>query len=197
MRVMEQVTDETSACARCANTSNFDPDTNNCVCTPDCGYCGAADRNFPLNLNRTGVACVDLGAVVEGKVAEVMIIPDTGGVMQGAGFEGGPECSYGFTHRNSKRGGKYDASVSDFPTSSIILVDMSTQTKHCSVDLLGSPARVVYVPRTPQAVIGVGPEVDATGTSTTSGTATTIGQATLLRTVGTLLLAVVTGVFTF
>jgi hypothetical protein len=157
MRVTEQVTNATSACARCTELENFDNATNSCVCTPDCGYCGSDDGSFPLYYNRSGVACVDLGAVVDGSVNEATIIPQAGGVMPGPGYEGDPECSYGYSWRTSKRGGKYHASSSDIPAKSIALVDMSTQTFHCNVDLPEAPWKIFYVPRVPLEVPDVGP----------------------------------------
>jgi hypothetical protein len=172
--VTEPVADTDGACARCADLSNFNS-SGVCVCTPDCGYCGAADGDYPLNLTQTGVACVDLGAVVDGTVSEATMIPDTGAVAQGAGRPDSPECAYGFTYRNHKRGGRFDASVSDFPTSSVVLVDMATQEKHCQVSIPGKPFRVVYVPRTPQMVEGIGP-VDNNESSTPAGSSTSDAQ---------------------
>lgn len=155
MRVTEVVTDM-AACERCADESNFN--NSECICTPDCGFCDVVDD---VDLNKTGVACVDLGDVVDGKNPEVTLIPNAGAVSQGAPYEDSPECTFGRTYRSHKRGRMYDASVSNFPTDSIVIVNMITQEVHCQVELPGAPSRVVYAPKKPQAVDGVG----ATGTT--------------------------------
>jgi hypothetical protein len=131
---------------------------NSCICTPDCGYCGSDDGTFPIYTNRTGVACVDLGGVVDGTVTEATFIPEAGGILPGPGYEGDPECSYGYSWRASKRGGKYYASAADIPMKALSIVDMSTQTFHCMVERAGVPSKLFYVPRVPMHIDEVGPE---------------------------------------
>jgi hypothetical protein len=150
MRVTEVVTDM-AACERCSDESNFN--NSECICTPDCGSC---DVVVDVDLNKTGVACIDLGDVVDGKSTEAKLISNAGAVSQGAPYEDSPECTFGRTYRSHKRGRMYDASVSNFPTDSIVIVNMLTQEVHCQVELPGVPSRVVYAPTTPQAVEGVG-----------------------------------------
>ena len=140
-------------CTRCANPANFVDGT--CVCSPSCGSC---DTDFPLDYSKTGVACVDLGAVVDGTATAATVIPDTGAVRQGSPYGSSRECTYGRTYRGHKRGEKYDAIVANFPTNGIVIVDMSTQTKKCHVDLPAAPARVVFAPKVPTQVAGIGPQ---------------------------------------
>ena len=171
MRVTEVVTDM-PACERCADESNFN--NSECICTPDCGSC---DVVVDINLNKTGVACIDLGDVVDGKNPEATLISNAGAVTQGAPYEDSPECTFGRTYRSHKRGRMYDASVSNFPTDSIVIVNMLTQEVQCQVELPGAPSRVVYVPTMPQAVEGVG----ATG-STSAATKNSWSADTLIVT---------------
>lgn len=165
MRVTEVVTDM-ETCERCANQSNFN--NSECICTPDCGWC---DTIVEVDLNKTGVACIDLGDVVDGKNPEATLISNAGAVSQGAPYEDSPECTYGRSYRSHKRGRMYDASVSNFPTDSIVIVNMLTQEVQCQVELPGAPSRVVYAPTTPQAVEGVGATGTTSGATTKSWTA--------------------------
>ena len=164
------VTDD-ATCSRCANIANFDGADGSCTCTPTCGSC---DEDFETDLSKTGVACVDLGAVVDGTVTQATLIPNAGAVNQGSPYASSKECTYGRTYRSHKRGQKYDASVSNFPKNSIVIVDMSTQQLKCQVDVDGSPSRIVWVPDEAQHIEGVGPsnsneESGAVAASTVAG----------------------------
>jgi len=150
-RVTEVVTDN-ELCSRCSDQTNFVDGT--CTCTPECGSC---DAEFETDLSKTGVACVDLGAVVDGTVSAATLIPNAGAVKQGSPYSSSNECTYGRTYRNHKRGQKYDASVSNFPENSIVIVDMTTKTVKCNIPVDGAPGRIVWAPNKAQAVEGVGP----------------------------------------
>jgi hypothetical protein len=143
-RVTEAVTDGT-LCPRCDDQANYEDD-GTCTCTPKCGSC---DEDFGTDLSETGVACVDLGRVVDGAVTKASLIPNAGAVTQGAPYGSSPKCTYGRTYRAHKRGKQYDASVSNFPTDSIVIVDMSTQQVKCQVDVDGAPSRIVWAPTEP------------------------------------------------
>jgi len=171
MRVTS-VTNNT-ACLACSNSSNFVNGT--CTCTPQCGSC---DKEFEVDLNKTGVACIDLGAVVDGSNPEAKLIPNAGAVQQGVSYSNADECTYGRTYRSHKRGKKYDASVSNYPNS-IVIVDMSTQQVKCQVNLTGPPSRVVYAPTFPNDVEGVGPP-EATESTIAPGATSTSGALTAL-----------------
>ena len=147
-------------CARCMDQLNFVNGT--CTCSPNCGSC---DVNFPTDLSRTGVACVDLGAVVDGTVSVATLIPNAGAVRQGSPYGSSKKCTYGRTYRNHKRGEKYDASVSNYPSNSVVIVDMSTQTKKCQVALPGAPSRIVFAPKNPTVVENAGPSSSGTAIS--------------------------------
>ncbi len=153
MRVTELLTDN-KLCSRCENETGFE--NGICTCTPDCGSC---DTEFETDLSRTGVACVDLGAVVDGTITEATLISNAGAVRQGVGYDGAPECSYGRTYRPHKRGKKYDASIANFPDESIVIIDMSTQELKCQVSLPGAPSQVIWVPNKAQEVEGMGPKL--------------------------------------
>jgi hypothetical protein len=184
---LTRVTEEVSTdplCNRCADSANFVD--GSCVCTPDCGSC---DEEFEVDLSKTGVACVDLGAVVDGTVDAATLIPDAGAVKQGNPYGNSKECTYGRTYRSHKRGQKYDASVSNFPFNSIVIVDMSTKRKQCQVEVSGTPSRIVWVPNKAEAVSGVGPagfshsHGDTSVTNDTSGAATATTIPTIIGTV--------------
>jgi hypothetical protein len=142
-RVTEAVAD--GLCPRCDNQANFEDD-GACTCTPTCGSC---DKDFETDLSMTGVACVDLGRVVDGFESKATLIPNAGAVKQGSPYGSSPECTYGRTYRAHKRGKHYDASVSNFPTDSIVIVDMATQELKCQVDVDGAPSRIVWAPNEP------------------------------------------------
>lgn len=163
VRVTQVVTDN-ELCSRCANETAFEDGI--CICTPDCGSC---DTEFEPDLSRTGVACVDLGAVVDGTVTSATLIPNAGGVRQGAGYGDAPECSYGRTYRSHRRGQKYDASISNFPTDSIVIFDMSTQEVKCQVSLPGDPNQAIWVPNEAHEVEGMGPKMSEASVDAGSG----------------------------
>ena len=78
---------------------------------------------------------------------DAKLIP-AGTIEQGQPRFWDPPCSIGYTNRPSKRGGRYQATVSHFPMNSLQLIDMSSPSPklHCKVLLPGKPDRVVYVP---------------------------------------------------
>jgi len=129
------------ACDRCKKSGNYDDDEL-CVCTPNCGSC--ADPNY--DASESGVRCIHLEDVFSGESQETTLIKGAGSVAPGKPYSYSPQCGFGRTYRTHKRGGRYDASVADFPVNSLQIVDMSTQTFKCQVELKGNPDRVVYVP---------------------------------------------------
>ena len=149
-RVTSVVTDN-PACQACNSTSGFV--NNSCTCTPQCGSC---DTNITLDLNRTGVACIDLSKLVKNEIDTATLIPNAGAAKQGPAYGNASECSYTGSYRSSKRGKNYDASVSNYPNESIVIVNMATQQVKCQVDLPGAPSRVIYAPTKPTAVDNVG-----------------------------------------
>lgn len=84
--------------------------------------------------------------VVTGSTTKATLIKGAGSVLQGSPYAYSPQCGFGRTYRTHKRGGIYDASVAHFPSNSIQIVNMETQTLKCGVDLPGAPSRVLYVP---------------------------------------------------
>jgi len=142
MRVSSiMVATDDALCQRCMEQGNYEDGM--CTCTPNCGYC---DTNFETDLSKSGVACVDLGKVVDGTVSSATLIEDAGGVKQGRGYSSSNECAFGRTYRSHKRGMKWDASISNYPRDSVVIVDMSTQEVACQVDVPGAPGRIVWAP---------------------------------------------------
>lgn len=143
------------ACNRCTEEANFVNGT--CTCTPNCGSC-IADENKKYDAAGIGSYCMDLqdvvsttatqrsNAVTSGLVTHIM---GAGAVKPGYGYSYSPACQYGRTYRQHKRGGKYDASVSNVPFDSVVILDMSTQSKTCEVRLDGAPSRIIYAPLEP------------------------------------------------
>ena len=137
-----------TACNRCLDDQNFEDGV--CTCTPSCGSC----TNEPITYSSSNIGyyCMDLQQVIQSNGSDetaITHIKDTGAVLQSPGYSYGPACSYGRTYRPHKRGGKYDATVSNIPYDSVSIIDMSTQTKKCEVKLDGKPSRVIYVPSEP------------------------------------------------
>jgi hypothetical protein len=110
-----------------------------------------------------------LGAVVDGTISEATLIPNAGAVEQGAPYGSSKECTYGRTYRNHKRGQQYDASVSNFPEHSVVIVDMTTQTVKCNIPVNGAPSRIVWTPNEAKLVQGVGPPSSFTEDDGNSG----------------------------
>jgi hypothetical protein len=132
-----------------------------CTCTPNCGSC--ADEDY--DASKSGVVCLDLNDIVsDTPEATTTLIEGAGAVLQGKPYRNSTQCGFGRTYRTHKRGGKYDASVANFPSNSVQIVNMRDFTFKCAVDLPGVPSRVLYVP--PQGVEG------DEGTSSSSGLST-------------------------
>jgi hypothetical protein len=147
---LEQIADVVSraapyfdACHRCENQDNFFDGM--CTCTPNCGSC--ADENY--DASKSGVVCLDLNDVVSDTSESLLtatLIEGAGAVIQGKPYSYSPQCGFGRTYRTHKRGGMYDASVANFPSNSVQIVNMRDMTFKCAVDLPGVPSRVLYVP---------------------------------------------------
>lgn len=129
-----------AVCTHCEDEKNYQDGI--CECTPFCGSCADAD----YDATNSGVSCVNLYDVVNGRTDTASLIKGAGSVLQGSPYAYSPQCGFGRTYRTHKRGGIYDASVAHFPSNSLQIVNMETQTLHCAVDLPGAPSRVVYVP---------------------------------------------------
>jgi hypothetical protein len=172
MRVTEEVTDM-PACSRCADSANFNFEEStgvlSCVCTPNCGLC---DQEPVLSDEDSGYMCINLSeyiaAVDSGATpVEPTLIPNAGGMKQGAPYGESAECTIGHTYRTHKRGTKYDASIAEVPTDSIVVIDMDAMEKTCHVDLPGTPSRVLYAPAEPVQLDGG--EGSSEGASSTEG----------------------------
>jgi hypothetical protein len=146
---VEQIVDVVSkaepyfdACRRCENQDNFIDGM--CTCTPNCGSC--ADEAY--DASKSGVVCLDLNDVVSNKTVATTttLIEGAGAVIQGKPYSYSAQCGFGRTYRTHKRGGMYDASVANFPSNSVQIVNMRDFTFKCAVDLPGVPSRVLYVP---------------------------------------------------
>jgi hypothetical protein len=158
-----RVTNETStddlpaACVRCEDRTNFNIEEGSgiltCVCTPDCGLC---DSEPEFSDDESGYMCINLNEYIASSSSstpiEPTLIANAGGMKQGEPFGGSPECTFGGTYRTHKRGTKYDASIATIPTDSIVVINMDTMEKVCSVDLPASPSRVLYAPLKPVAL---------------------------------------------
>ena len=128
------------ACRHCLNQDNFVDGM--CTCTPYCGSC--ADEDY--DASKSGVVCFDLNDVVTDTSEATTLIEGAGSVLQGRPYSYSAQCGFGRTYRTHKRGGLYDASVANFPSNSLQIVNMRDLSFHCAVDLPGTPSRVVYVP---------------------------------------------------
>jgi len=182
MRVTESqnLDDYSTACARCSDSSNYqveDTDTGSgestCICTPECGSC---DPNPRLSDEESGYMCINLSAYIaaeEGtsgsKAKAATLIPGTGGMKQAKPYGGSAECSFGRTYRTHKRGTKYDASVSTIPTDSIVIIDMEKMKKKCTVDLPGTPGRILYAPNGPVDLTKSGLSTTASSANSAAG----------------------------
>jgi len=160
MRVTETgMNAASSVCARCQDSANFEIDLETgesvCVCTPQCGSC---DPNPTYSDEDSGYMCINLSAYVQAKekgFADISatLIPNTGGVHQGRPYSYSAECTFGRTYRGHKRGGKYDAAVANIPNHSVVIIDMDKMEKKCSVELPGTPNKIVYAPGKPVDVL--------------------------------------------
>lgn len=153
--LQETNTIDLDACGRCADSINYTDEVLDaggntklaCVCTPQCGSC---DPNPAYSDDESGYMCVNLSAYVKSpSTVTPTLIPNAGGVLQGKPYGGVDECSYGRTYRHHKRGGKYDAAVTNIPNDSIVIINMETSTKKCTVDLPAKPSKVLYAPNEP------------------------------------------------
>jgi hypothetical protein len=130
-----------SVCTHCENENNYQDGV--CECTPYCGSCADAD----YDASNSGVMCVSLNDVVAEHTSKAKLVHGAGSVLQGKSpFAYSPQRGFGRTYRTHKRGGIYDASVANFPSNSLQIVNMEMQTLHCGVDLPGAPSRVLYMP---------------------------------------------------
>ena len=156
MRVSDvlQAQSMSEVCARCQDSANFatnEDGESECICTPHCGSC---DPNPVLSDAESGYYCVNLDAYTNAQdngstPTPPTLIPGTGGMIQGSPYSSSAECTFGRTYRNHKRGGKYDAAVSNIPEHSIVIIDMEKMEKKCSVALPDAPRKVIYAPDSP------------------------------------------------
>lgn len=142
-----------------------------CTCTPHCGSCASPD----YDATRSGVRCFTLESAVDGVKMESTLIKGAGAIVQEGPSFWQAQCSYSWTHRSSKRGGRYHVSVAHFPSNSLQIVDMYTQQLKCQVDLPGKPDRVVYVPPQPNQVRSYAVEERAAATRAGSITLIILG----------------------
>jgi hypothetical protein len=147
------------ACRHCENQDNFVDGM--CTCTPYCGSC--ADEDY--DASKSGVVCLDLNDVVTGTSKATTLIEGAGAVIQGKPYSYSAQCGFGRTYRTHKRGGLYDASVANFPSNSLQIVNMRDLSLHCAVDLPGMPSRVVYVPPQEGEYTGSSSGLSAGGTA--------------------------------
>jgi hypothetical protein len=130
------------ACPRCKTRDSY-RGGDICTCTPHCGSCGTPTYNRN-DLTQTGVRCLHLDSFTS--TPSSTLIAGAGAVLQEPPGFWQPPCSYGWTQRSSKRGGRYMATIAHIPANSLQIIDMATQTWRCQVDLPGRPDRVLYVP---------------------------------------------------
>lgn len=134
-------------CLRCVNANNYDEEKGLCTCTPECGSCAPNEAKHH-DPDLSGVTCLDTSKVVaDGRRLsyETTFVP-AGSVKQGGRYPYSPECGFGRTYRNHKRGGIYDAVPADYPKPSLQLIDMRDFSHKCQVNLPGTPGRIIYVP---------------------------------------------------
>jgi hypothetical protein len=131
------------ACKRCENVNNYDEADGVCTCTPTCGSCAAvSEGNHHHELS--GATCLDLNELLSG--TEMPTFVAAGSVKQGSPYPYSSQCGFGRTYRTHKRGGSYDAILTDLPEPALSLVNMGDFSLKCNVELPGSPSRVIYVP---------------------------------------------------
>jgi len=151
------------ACQRCASELNYDDDDGKCVCTPNCGSC-APDTPEDHNADLSGAVCMDLSTMYPSRTANrtlrrelKTIVPSShpdstfvpaGSVKQGSPYSYSAQCGFGRTYRSHKKGGKYTALPSNFPTNSVSIINGEDSSLKCTVELDGAPNRVIYVPPT-------------------------------------------------
>jgi len=147
------------ACNRCASGNYesdddagdvFDNPEQTCICTPKCGSCAGEDYpnkyEDPL-LQSTGIRCLDVKDALLGLTRYADLIPGAGAVKQRPNKINDPSCGFDEPLRTSKRGADiYHASSSTIPEPAVVIVDMSRQTRHCSILLPGEPQEIIYVP---------------------------------------------------
>ena len=143
-KVVNEEAPYNNRCPRCKNRDSYHGG-DICTCTPHCGSC--ADPDY--DASKTGVRCFILDSILDGGTVESTLIEGAGAIQQTGPSFWQAQCSYGWTHRSSKRGGRYHASVAHYPTNSLQIVDMWTQRLRCQIDLPGKPERVLYVPPQP------------------------------------------------
>jgi len=176
----ETNTVDLDACGRCADSINYTDEVLDaagntqvvCVCTPHCGSC---DPNPVYSDDESGYMCVNLSAYVKApSTVTPTLIPNTGGVVQGKPYGGTAECSYGRTYRTHKRGTKYDAAVTNIPNDSIVIINMETSTKKCTVNLPAKPSKVLYAPNEPVGSASLNKDAGTKGSAASSPSATPI-----------------------
>lgn len=189
MRIAQETTDVPDMCSRCEDPANFETQedgTVGCTCTPYCGSCDPAPSYSDAN---SGYMCINVSAYIRaeetgGTPVVGTVIPNTGGMHQGYPYSSSPECTFGRTYRTHKRGMHYDASVSNIPNHSVVIIDMDKMEKKCAVDLPDAPRKVVYAPDKPvsrESLLTMG----------ASGSAATRTVSLALVTVGAIIAALV------
>ena len=164
-KVVNEEVPYNNSCPRCKNRDSY-RGGDICTCTPHCGSC--ADPDYDATW--TGVRCFHLESILGGDNVESTLIEGAGAIEQRGPSFWQPQCSFGWTHRSSKRGGRYHVSVAHFPSNSVQVVDMYSQLLKCQVDLPGRPDRVLYVPPQPHQVLSY--EVSERQTFTRAGSIT-------------------------
>lgn len=122
----------------------------------------SASSSCNPNVTKGGVACVDLGGLVNGTITETTYIRNAGAFRVNM-----TEMESPFDMRRShKRGTKYDASIANYPENSVAIILMETMETKCFVQLNDEPYTVVYAPLNATVLQGVGPPPVTSGTNT-------------------------------
>uniref|UniRef100_A0A7S0FLZ2 Uncharacterized protein n=1 Tax=Minutocellus polymorphus TaxID=265543 RepID=A0A7S0FLZ2_9STRA len=165
-------------CQRCASELNYNDEDGKCVCTPNCGSC-ASDTPEDHNADLSGAVCMDMSTMTPSRVSNRALRslkditpsshPDStfvaaGSVKQGSPYSYSAQCGFGRTYRSHKKGGKYTALPSNFPTNSVSIINVEDFSLKCTVELDGTPGRVIYVPPT-----GSDSSMTASGSTAPSG----------------------------
>lgn len=130
------------------NNETFSTSLRSAISTTDSKTCDP-------NIAKGGVACIDLGGLVNGTVTKPTYLYAAGALNTKTAF-GETSLWNGTRPRSHKRGMRYDASISNFPQKAVVIVDMENMEKRCSVQVNGEPYTVVFAPLNATALPGIG-----------------------------------------